>query len=484
MCGSHTFIPGVHKVELRNPASLPLTIGNGLELKYCPHLGPDQLGCFSTRKLKAGEWTYFEGMLCTGHGQLIPELWSHAITCAGIGADRQGRGSTLVLGVRSAVRPASLTAEQWMKHLNTAADGLGAASFVNSALECNAGRPPAGSMARDTDATFKLGGAVYHTVDRCMEPTAGNLLPLRLSRDVERGHEVLWDYPVRMGVTAPRQVPSPRQRKRARAAHNRKRRAADDGPGGGPDGCAPHTAEPEGSPGEGAGGGGMRPGAMSASYRRRQSKKKGKRLAAADAAIPPGPNVLCTTGCACPACGLGVGATRTNCIRCQSSYHPDCLAFPGLEVYMCARCSCVAGPIENTSHAVSFTEIMSGISTGAMALCEMRNQQTFYEIKHLESVEIDKACELLCSELDEWRPPGRGNQPYKGMAPVCRTHYDFTVVDTMQILPADILFATLDCSAVSRENNATESKDFMHPEKFNVLYSSASRSTVRSSSGY
>jgi hypothetical protein len=422
MSGSHTFVPGIHKVELRNPAAAPLTIGNGLELKYCPHLGPDELGCFSTRQLASRDWTYFEGMLCTSHGDLLPELRSHAMTCEGIGADSKGRGSTRLMGIRSVPRPLGTTAAQWLRELNIAADGLGAGSFVNSSSTCNAARPAVGFRSKETESTSKNGGGVYHTVDGCMEPHVYNLLPLKLLRDVPPGKELTWDYVVYDTVRGHQDYPSRRQRKRARFAGNQKKRLlAGNGsefvPGF--EGLASTGAPSE--VGLVHDDHALHDRRMTASFRRRQSKKKGKRLAAANAEVGMLVPSKDDMGSVCPVCKQGVGTSRTNCIRCCLSYHPECLPCPGLGIYMCVECSAVDGPVHGIAHCVSFTEVMSGISTSAMALCEMRNAHAFPEINHLESIEIDKACELLCSELDEWRPPGQGTQPYKGMAASCRT---------------------------------------------------------------
>jgi hypothetical protein len=201
--GNTEFHPSLHKIRLlakMHPKHRPLTIGDGLELRLCPELGPCELGLFATRDLHNRHWTYFDGLLHVSAAgtQLLLDMQSHAIAFTRTGRD-------VVLGVR-AVAP-MIPSDEWVAGLNQALKGVGAASFANACSNAaNASRGLTDFLVSVMEPNRAVpGGGEYQTAGLCSKPVVLGLLPLRMTGSPTSGTEILWDYKHR-GAAAPSEM--------------------------------------------------------------------------------------------------------------------------------------------------------------------------------------------------------------------------------------------------------------------------------------
>ena len=93
-CGTTQFIRQRHHVTLRKPyirgvSGTPdpyakyVTIGDGVELRLTPDIGPGELGLYSTRDLPKGTFMHYEGMQVDARStDLLQSHKSHAICFA------------------------------------------------------------------------------------------------------------------------------------------------------------------------------------------------------------------------------------------------------------------------------------------------------------------------------------------------------------------------------------------------------------------
>lgn len=184
LCGPQNWATATDQARLANAGvPPPLTIGNGLELRWVPALGG--WGVFTTREVQQFEWTYFDGFVVwplelPNHAQYGPHI------CA------MQTGGRLLVGPRAAPNVSA-------HELNTAARGIGAGSFVNSSYD-----NPSRSNCVRASRTWKLkimdqicgGGAHYRSLE-CSEAAVWlDVVALKVTKLLPSGTQLYWKYQI------------------------------------------------------------------------------------------------------------------------------------------------------------------------------------------------------------------------------------------------------------------------------------------------